>query len=127
MVLLNLESGEFGVRGKAKKKGPKQKPSFASHLCKFLMVQLSEKSSPQRSPLSPALTVNAMGLPSLILASRSGLTSFSPFVTKYKNKPGLPGGPVAKNQPAMQGTWLQTLVQEDFTFHRATKPVYHSY
>ena len=26
-----------------------------------------------------------------------------------KTNPDFPGGPVAKNQPAMQGTWLQTL------------------
>ena len=90
------------------------------------MMHLSEKSSLPKSPLSPALTVNAMGLPLLILASRSGPTSFSPFVTKYKKKPGLPCGPV-KNQPAMQGTRLQTLVQEDFTCHGATKPVCHNY
>ena len=27
----------------------------------------------------------------------------------------------------MQGTWVQSLVQEDPTWHRATKPVRHNY
>ena len=27
----------------------------------------------------------------------------------------------------MQGTWVQALVQEDLTCHRATKPVHHNY
>ena len=29
--------------------------------------------------------------------------------------------------PPMQGTWVQSLVQEDSTCHRATKPVHHNY
>jgi len=39
----------------------------------------------------------------------------------------LPGGLGFKNLPAMQGTWVRFLVQEDSTFLGATKPMHHSY
>ena len=34
-----------------------------------------------------------------------------------------PGGPVVKNPPANPGNMVQSLVQEDSTCHKATKPV----
>ena len=34
-----------------------------------------------------------------------------------------PGGPLVKNLPAKGGAWVQSLVREDSTCHRATKPV----
>jgi len=40
---------------------------------------------------------------------------------------GFPGGSVVKSPPAMQETWVQSLLQEDPTYHRATKPVHQSY
>ena len=47
---------------------------------------------------------------------------------KIKNQiEGFPGGSVVKNPPAMQGTWVGALVQEDPTCHRATKPVRRNY
>ena len=33
------------------------------------------------------------------------------------------GGPVVKNPLLIQGTWVRSLVQEDSTCHRATKPI----
>ena len=36
-------------------------------------------------------------------------------------------GSVVKNLPANAGTWVQSLIQEDPTCHRATKPVHHNY
>ena len=38
-----------------------------------------------------------------------------------------PGGAVVKNPPAMQGTRVRALVQEDPTCRGATKPVRHNY
>ena len=38
-----------------------------------------------------------------------------------------PGGTVAKNPPANQGTQIQSLVQQDFTHIEATEPVHHNY
>ena len=38
-----------------------------------------------------------------------------------------PGGPVAKNLPALQGIEVQSLVQEDPTYHGVTKPIHQSY
>ena len=38
-----------------------------------------------------------------------------------------PGGTVVKNRLPMQGTWVQTLIWEDPTCHRTTKPVHHNY
>ena len=46
--------------------------------------------------------------------------------SKTKNK-GFPGGSVVRNPPANVGDRVQSLVQEDPTYHRATKPVYHNY
>ena len=40
---------------------------------------------------------------------------------------GLPGGTVVKNPPPMQGTQVRSLVREDPTCCRATKPVHHNY
>ena len=37
------------------------------------------------------------------------------------------GGPVVKNCLPMQGTGVQSLVQEDSTYCRAAKPVQHNY
>ena len=39
----------------------------------------------------------------------------------------IPGGQVVKNQPAMQGTGLRSLVWEDPTCLGATKPMSHNY
>ena len=39
---------------------------------------------------------------------------------------GFHSGPVVKNPPANAGTWVQSLVQEDPTCHKATKPMGHS-
>ena len=36
---------------------------------------------------------------------------------------GSPGDSVAKNPPAVQGTWIRSLVQEDPTCLGATKPI----
>ena len=38
-----------------------------------------------------------------------------------------PGGPVVKNPPANAGDTGSTLVWEDFTCSRATKPMHHNY
>jgi len=38
-----------------------------------------------------------------------------------------PGGPVVKNPPASAGDTGSTLVWEDFTCRRATKPMHHNY
>ena len=38
-----------------------------------------------------------------------------------------PGGPVDRNLPAEQGTQVQSLVGEDPTCHRATKPMPHTH
>ena len=38
-----------------------------------------------------------------------------------------PGGPVVKNPLPMQGTWVQSLIQEDPTYSGAAKPVHHKY
>ena len=38
-----------------------------------------------------------------------------------------PDGTVDKSPPASQGTQVQSLVQEDPTCHRATKPEHHNY
>ena len=40
---------------------------------------------------------------------------------------GFPGGSMVKNPPASVGTWVQSLVWEDPTCCRATKPMHHSY
>ena len=40
---------------------------------------------------------------------------------------GFPGGAVVKNPPANAGAWVQVLVWEDPTCHRATKPMHHNY
>ena len=37
-----------------------------------------------------------------------------------------PGGPVGKKPPANAGVRVQSLVQEDPTYHEATKPVLHN-
>ena len=39
---------------------------------------------------------------------------------------GFPGGSVVKNPPANSGDSNSILVQEDPTFHRATKPVHQT-
>ena len=39
----------------------------------------------------------------------------------------IPPGPVDKNPPANAGAWVQFLVQEDSSCHRATKPKHHNY
>ena len=44
-----------------------------------------------------------------------------------KLKLGFSGGTVVKNLPAMQGTRVQALVQEDPTCCGAAKPVHHNY
>ena len=36
------------------------------------------------------------------------------------------GGTVDKNVPPMQGTWVQSLVGEDPTCSRVTKPIHHN-
>ena len=48
---------------------------------------------------------------------------------KNKGREDFPGGPVVKNLPANKGDAMQvrSLVQEDHTCHRATKPTCHSY
>ena len=38
-----------------------------------------------------------------------------------------PGGPLAKNPPANAGDMVLSLLKEDFTCHRATKPTRHNY
>ena len=38
-----------------------------------------------------------------------------------------PAGPGVKNLLPVEGTWVRSLVQEDPTYRRATKPVSHSY
>ena len=43
---------------------------------------------------------------------------------KKKNPKDFPNGPVVKKPPASAGTWVQSLVQEDPTWHRATKPMH---
>ena len=40
---------------------------------------------------------------------------------------GFPGGSVVKNPLSMREMWVQSLIQEDPTCHRATKPVHHNY
>ena len=40
---------------------------------------------------------------------------------------GFPVGPVVKIYLSMQGTWVQSLVQEDHTCHGATKLMHHNY
>ena len=40
---------------------------------------------------------------------------------------GFPGGPVVKNPPAMQRTWIWSLIWEDPTVHKATEPMHHNY
>ena len=40
---------------------------------------------------------------------------------------GFPGGSVVKNPLSMRKMWVQSLIQEDPTCHRATKPVHHNY
>ena len=42
-------------------------------------------------------------------------------------KKGFPGGPVVKDLPCNEGTVVQSLVQEDPTCCKATKPVCHNY
>ena len=37
-----------------------------------------------------------------------------------------PAGLAVKTPPAMQGTWVRPLIQEDPTCHRAAKPVCHT-
>ena len=39
----------------------------------------------------------------------------------------LPSAPAIKNPPANAGNMAQSLVQEDSTLLRATKPTYHNY
>ena len=48
-------------------------------------------------------------------------TWISPFQLDFH------GGPVGKNLPQMQGTWVQSLVSEDSTCHGAAAPESHSY
>ena len=38
-----------------------------------------------------------------------------------------PGGPVVKNPLPIQGTWVWSLVQEDSTYHRASKSMHRTY
>ena len=38
---------------------------------------------------------------------------------------GFPGGPVVKNPPANAGDMVRSLIWEDLTCRRATKPVLH--
>lgn len=40
---------------------------------------------------------------------------------------GVPGGSVVKRSPAIQGIWVESLVQEDPICSRATKLVCHNY
>ena len=38
---------------------------------------------------------------------------------------GFPGGPVVNSPPANAGDMVRSLIWEDLTCHRATKPVLH--
>ena len=49
------------------------------------------------------------------------------FKIKMKKERDFPGGLVVKNLPANAGGRSQSLVWEDPTWHRATKPVCHDY
>ena len=48
-------------------------------------------------------------------------------ISEYINIWDFPGGTVVENPPAMQGTWVRSLVKEAPTCRRATKPVHHNY
>ena len=47
--------------------------------------------------------------------------------TNKEQSSDFPGGPVVKNPPASAGDTGSTLVWEDFTCRRATKPMHHNY
>ena len=62
----------------------------------------------------------------------SSLQSKDPAQSKinfkqFLNVQDFPGGTVNKNPPGKAGAWVRSLVQEDSTCLRATKPVHHSY
>ena len=46
---------------------------------------------------------------------------------KKEKEQGYLGGSVDKNHLPMQETWVQSLIQEDSTCCRATKPVCHNH
>ena len=46
---------------------------------------------------------------------------------KKEDDRGFPGGSVVKTPPAMQATWVQSPIQEDPTYHGATKPMCYNY
>ena len=68
------------------------------------------------------------GLAPGILLSTGEHTKQRRLGSCFKSREGdFPGGPVVKNPPAMQGTWIRSLVQEYSTCHGAAKPPRHNY
>ena len=55
------------------------------------------------------------------------LVKFGSFACISKVLRDFPGGPVVEDPPADAGTQVQSLVQEDSTCLRATKPMCHNY
>ena len=49
------------------------------------------------------------------------------LLTKVTDLRVFPGGSVVKHPLPMQGIWVQSLVQEDATCHRTTKPMFCNY
>ena len=63
-------------------------------------------------------------------AKNKNKNKINKFIKKKKKKKtgrDFPGGAVVKNLPASAGTWVWSLVWEDPTCRRATKPVSHNY
>ena len=77
------------------------------------------------------LFVKAMGKSSSLrhteMESKADLQTFLLVQWLRIYLPGLPGGSLIKNQPTNAGEWVSSLVWEDPTGHRATKPVHHNY
>ena len=63
----------------------------------------------------------------LWMYNTSTTAKFIPKVKKQNTHLGFPGGSVVKNLPAMQETQVWSLIWEDGTCHRATKPMQQNY